>query len=134
MLERPDAKALTKAQHKWLAVATVRPIKRSDFRRCNRAIDFLANRGFLQLVAGPRGRRGDMWHITDAGRAMRPTQRHPTAKISWSAFAKDVRSFRLEHEMGVREMSRTFGIPSPTISRLERERLVDAETFTFRQP
>ena len=80
MLERPDAKALTKAQHKWLAVATVRPIKRSDFRRCNRAIDFLANRGFLQLVAGPRGRRGDMWHITDAGRAMRPNPTSPHRK------------------------------------------------------
>ena len=88
MLERPAVKELTKAQAKWLALAASRPIKRADFRRSNMAIYFLAKRGFLQLVKGPRGSRGDIWHITDAGRAMRPTPAAPHREDCVEPFCK----------------------------------------------
>lgn len=132
MLDRAPVKTLTKPQLAWLKRADKQPIKRRQLRASGpkKTIYFLAHHGFLQHVAG-RDAAGDMWHITDAGRAMRETPRHPAAKIAWSIFAKDVQSFRTALGIGVRELSRDSGIPSPTISRLERARPVDAETFTF---
>lgn len=132
MLERSDG-ALTKAQLAWLKRADKRPIKRRQLQHSGpkKTVYFLARQGFLQFVAGVRNTSGDMWHITDAGRALKETPRHPAAKIAWMKFAKDVRAFRQEQKIGVRQLSRNSGIPSPTISRLERGRPVDAETFTF---
>jgi transcriptional regulator with XRE-family HTH domain len=53
------------------------------------------------------------------------------ARIAWKAFGKDVRSLRLNLNVGLRELARGFGMPPATLSRAERGKPVDPATFMF---